>query len=427
MALAFVGCVGAGGAQEPDACKTVLLEFYVFENGIKNPCEELVLNLFHEFTADFWTKSAGDAVRTDDVQPVASGSSSAAGTLAQSETVPPVQPVALGGGSISVVGSDAGTAAITSLSVNPSAFFGGDAESVARLSRLTDFTVFFPVDSLDRDEDGDIDYFGFRLRVNFTGLSAGEQVWDEAIAESKRLLEQQGRAIGTLQNNFASMTEAEMRACATAIRADATGPQTGTVGASCGAELVTPAEEEYEAFRAVLDRARTEADSRYVGLDLRLDSGDPTLGAVENAEATAITAGLAAGIQFVGSAPDPLAYSGGIRGRVGVRYTDLRAPDVTSFALDGGLAFVMKRPVTIGQALMLSGGMEFRFGDAGEELDSELQSEFLLGRAALSVPVTKQTAITISIAYPLIGDEVSPTLTVSGDWRLLLPSLLPGG
>ena len=42
-----------------------------------------------------------------------------------------------------------------------------------------------------------------------------------------------------------------------------------------------PVDEEYVAFRAELDRARTEADSHYVRLDLRQDFGDPTLGAVE--------------------------------------------------------------------------------------------------------------------------------------------------
>ena len=90
-----------------------------------------------------------------------------------------------------------------------------------------------------------------------------------------------------------------------------------------------------------------------------------------------------------------------------MRYTELRELDESSFAFDGGLAFVVKRPVTIDQALMLTGGVEFRFGDAEEELEGEFQSEFLSVRASLSVPVTDQTAIAISFVHPLIGDEAS--------------------
>ena len=418
VALAFVGWVGKVGAQEPDreTCATVYGEVLSGEPR-GHPCQALALGLVAKLTNDFWAVGPGD------LQPTSSGSSSTTGTLGQSEVVPSVQPLAVAGGSVSAVGSDAGADAITSLTFNPSIFFDGDRESVVRGSRLIDFTAFFPVDNLDRDEDGDIDYFGFRIRVNFTGLSAGKQVWDKAEAEFAKLLGWETEAAGALLDRFASMTESMMRACAAAIQSGR-GPQ--TIEASCG-RLLTPEEEDYEAFRAELDRVRTEADSRYFGLDLRLDSGDPTLGVVENAEATAITGGLAFGRQFVGSAPDPLAPSAGIRGRAGLRYTHLREIDETSFAFDGGLAFVMKRPLTIEQALMLSGGVEFRFGNVDEELEGEFQSDFLAFRAALAVPVTEQTAITISFARPLIGDEVSPTITVTADWKLLLPALLPGG
>ena len=174
-----------------------------------------------------------------------------------------------------------GAHAITSLTVNPSIFFGGDPKSVARSSRLTDLTVFFPVNNLDRDEDGDIDYFGFRLRVNFTGVSAGGQVWDKATAEFESLLRSETRAAAALLKSFASMTEATMRECAVAIQSESA-PQ--TIEALCGALFVPPVAEDYKALRAELDRVRIEADSRYFGLDVRLDSGDPTLGAVENAE-----------------------------------------------------------------------------------------------------------------------------------------------
>ena len=427
VAFVFMGWVGnASGQQNRETCGTVFEEVFESETG-GDACQLLALRLVAELTNDFWTQARADAnidatVGTGDVQPTASGSSSAAGSLGQSEVVSSGQPLAIGGGSVSAVGSDAGADAITALTFNPSIFVVGDPESVARWSRATDFTVFFPVDNLDRDEDGDIDYFGFRFRINVNGLFwAGPQVWDKARAEFESLLARETQAATALLRNFGSMTEATMRECAGAIMSRL-GPE--AVAASCGAGVTTPTSEDYEEFRAELDQVRTQADSRYFGLDVRLESGDPTLGAVKNAEATALTAGLAFGKQFVGSATDPLAPSWGIRGWAGLRYTDLRKLDETSYAVDGGLAFVVKRPVTITQALILSGGVAFRFGGVEGEWKGELQSKFISARAALSVPVTEQTAVSVSFAYPLEGNEVSPTLTVTGDWKLLLPSLL---
>lgn len=55
-----------------------------------------------------------------------------------------------------------------------------------------------------------------------------------------------------------------------------------------------------------------------------------------------------------------------------------------------------------------------------------MQSEFVTFKAALSVPVTDRTAITLSFGQPLIGDDISRTLSVTGDWRLLLP-MIPVG
>ena len=345
-----------------------------------------------------------------DLQPAQEGSAGAGGSLAQSEVVPAARPMAIGGGSLSAVGSDAGSD-------------GSDrsGEAVARSSRLTDLTVYFPMDELDRDADGGIDYFGLRMRVNLTGLSAGSALW--AAAEGLRDL----TVIETveteeLERALIGLDPARIEGCVEQL-GRGSAPQPDVV-AACGADLRPNLDvPTYEEFRRSLMPLKEQADSRYFGLDLRLDVGDPTLGAEANAKALSIDAGVAFGKQFVGA--EPMAPSAGVRFRAGVRYTDLKDLDETSFALDGGLGFVMRKPVDFEKAISLSGGFEFRFGKVDEALEGAMQSDFVSFKAALSVPVTDQTAITLAFGQPLVGDGTSQTLSVTGDWRLLLPLLSP--
>lgn len=357
-----------------------------------------------------------------DLQPADEGGARAAGSLAQGEAVPTAQPMAIGGGSLSAVGSDAGSDAITALTFNPTIFFGAasSGEELARNSRLADVTVFFPMDELDRDDDGDVDYFGLRMRVNFTGLGAGSELW-AAARRLQALTVSETTATERLDEVLSALPVARLGACVESLRdvSSTTAERTEACGEDVRRRLDAQG---YEQFRQSLVPLRTQADSRYFGLDVRLDFGDPTLGAVPDAQAVAINAGIAFGRQLVGA--DALAPSTGIRFRAGVRYTELVDVDETSFALDGGLGFALRRPVDVEKALTLTGGFEFRFGGVDEALDAAFQSDFVVFRAALSVPMTDQVGITMSFGRPLVGDEISQTLSVTGDWRLLLP-LLP--
>ncbi len=369
--------------------------------------------------------TAAPGISLRDLQPAQEGRAGAGGSLARSEVVPASQPMAIGGGSLSAVGSDAGSDAVTALTFNPTIFYGSDrsGESVARNSRLADLTLYFPMDELDADDDGSVDYFGLQMRVNFTGLEAGRELWAAAeglqsltvieTSETERLaLALSGLAVGRIDacverlGDAASTADGVVAACGSDIRPDL--------------DLPTYAE-----FRESLVPLREQADSRYFGLDLRMDFGDPTLGAVAGADAVSINAGIAFGRQFVGS--EPMAPSAGVRFRGGVRYTDLRDSGETSFAFDSGLGFVLRRPVDFDKALSLSAGFELRFGGVDEALEAALQSDYVMFKAALSVPVTDQAAITLSFGQPLIGDEISQVLSVTGDWRLLLPLLPANG
>jgi hypothetical protein len=257
------------------------------------------------------------------------------------------------------------------------------------------------------------------MRVNLTGLSAGSELW--AAAEGLRdLTVIETTETEALESALLDLDASRISGCAAQLRNDAAAAE--AVVAACGADLRPDLDlPTYEEFRASLAPLREQADSRYFGLDLRMDFGDPTLGAVPDADAVSINGGIAFGRQFVGV--EPMAPSLGLRARAGVRYTDLRDLGETSFAADGGLGFVLRRPVDFDKAIGLSGGFEFRFGDVDETLEAALQSDYVMLRAALSVPVTDQVAITLSFAEPLVGDGISQTLSVTGDWRLLLPML----
>src|SRR5688572_17799256 len=108
---------------------------------------------------------------------------SMAGSLAQSEATPAVSPTALASGSVAMVGSEAGDDALVALGINPAVlFFINEAsEALAKYSRFMDLSLFVPVTetSTGADDDG-LDYFGLRLRMNWFGVTAGDQLWSES-------------------------------------------------------------------------------------------------------------------------------------------------------------------------------------------------------------------------------------------------------
>jgi hypothetical protein len=350
-----------------------------------------------------------------DVQSDATGAATA-GSLAQSEPVPGVQPLGVGGASIAAVGSDSGAKAIVALTVNPAIFFASlnDTEEAARATRIADLTVLFPVDDLDRDEDGRVDYFGARLRLNFTGARAGSEVLERAGAALLQLAQKETDLALKLDTVLASAPNAGN--CYDALLAEEI--DDALVASQCGTPFAIEVDDQrYESFRRQMADVRAEADSRYFGLDLRFDFGDPTLGAVANARATSIDAGLAWGRRFLGA--DPMGPSLGLKARGGARYTHLDDIEETSYAFDGAIGVEGRRPLERGQAITASAGFELRYGGA-DAVEDELQTNFTVFRAALAVPLAGMTGITVAVTAPIDG-PISPALSVNFDWGLLLP------
>jgi hypothetical protein len=346
-----------------------------------------------------------------DVQSDVTGAATA-GSLAQSEPVPGVQPLGVGGASVAAVGSDSGAKAIVALTVNPAIFFTSldKTEEIARVSRIADLTVLFPVDDLDRDKDGRVDYFGSRLRLNFTGSKAGGAVLKKVGEELQKLVGEETDLAFAIEKLLASAPN--VGNCYDALLAEEANK--ARIAGQCGTQFAVEIDEKrYESFR----QRMADADSKYFGLDLRFDFGDPTLGAVDNARATSIDSGLAWGRQFLGA--DPSGPSLGLKARGGARYTHLTDIEETSYAFDGAFGLEGRRPLEQGQVITTSAGLEFRYG--GEDAtEDELQTNYTVFRAALAVPLAGMTGLTVAVAAPIDG-PISPALSVNFNWGLLLP------
>src|ERR1043166_2341251 len=101
------------------------------------------------------------------------------GTPGQAEAVPGVQPTAAAAASLSAVGTDSGSKAIVAISLNPATLFGGtDSATVAKWSRVADFTLLVPMskESPGAASVAGLRYLGVRGKLNLSGISVGESL-----------------------------------------------------------------------------------------------------------------------------------------------------------------------------------------------------------------------------------------------------------
>ena len=334
---------------------------------------------------------------------------SLAGSAAQVEAVPGVQPVAVTGVSIAAVGTDSGARSVAAITLNPAVLFvaPGDAPAMAAASRIADVTLLVPLDDLDRDQDGRIDYVGARLRLNLTGAGSGRRV-REAGEAFLRTVEGEAELVNRVIE--ALRRSSSVASCANSLldgRATA-----GSIGRRCNGPVELALDPElYREMKERIVRARREADSRYLGLEVRADFGDPTLTGAIAGRTTALHGGVAFGRRLV-----PLDDGGtavGVRGRAGARYTDLPGPAKASFGFDGGVGLEVVRPLNDDDMITVSSGLEFRYG--GEE-----NRDFTVFRFGLGVPIAGGADVAVALSLPLDG-EVTSSFTVGLNWRMLLP------
>jgi hypothetical protein len=384
------------------------------------PCFQLAVLLEQRVSTPLMLEAMLGRVPPRDLQSRATGNAGTSGAASQGEAGPSVQPLALAGGSLAAVGSAGGADAMAAFTLNPAILFG--AQSPARsaaLSRLLDLTVLAPINDLDRDQDGQIDYYGIRARINVAGPGAGRHLVRAGRAFAARVQQ---------STNLSAILDTVLRAapdfpnCVAALRQETVDSE--EMQRTCGRSVALSVDPKtLEDFREALQLARDSADAQYFGLDLRLDQGDPTLGATPGAAGTALFAGVAYGRRFVG--PQTSRPSFGVKARLGLQHVSLDTAVMegsgrSNIAIDGAAAFDFVYPYEF-QPLKFAAGVEFRSGDpplAGA--DEQFRTNFVQVRLSLDVPITAANSISIAFAGPLTGEE-RPTLSINANWQLLLP------
>ena len=358
-----------------------------------------------------------------DVQSRSTGHADLGGTAAQGQAVPGVQPAGVAAGTIAMVGTDAGRDAIAALSVNPAVLFLAEkaTSQLAKLSRVADVTVFVPISSTGDEEITAVDsgskfrYFGARVRFNWTGISSGSSVWGKA---EQMLMERASRMNLTFSRIGKLLVDtSNVDACTVALLDN---PLDDTaIIVACGAPVgFKSGLAQATSINEELMRIRRVADAKYFGADFRFDSGDPTLGAVENASGQFMFVGLAFGRRFDAGNPASTATSG-IRARLGVRHAKLDSQPKAEFAVEGSVGYELSRRTADDNVLEISAGVEIRRTQGTSTAPDEFQADYTMFRASLTMPLMQGAGVSLNVASPITGD-VSPTISVNFNWGLLL-------
>jgi len=418
LGLLVAGTVAAGSLQAQDrdsTCHPVLVKRpNLASEPVAGACRQLAQSLLEPEIEALWKPAGRVVVQTAprDVQSTSGGNAAPAGSPAQAAAVPSIQPTAFASANIAAIAQDSGSNAIAAIAINPATLFSSvtDPKELARLSRLVDLTFFFPVDGADANDDGRLDYAGARLRLNLTAGSQANPLNARGDELMRSLTEEANDQTVRLEHLL--NTTPTFEACVEALTASPV--STAKVEEACGGSLTLTPGAAYEQLHRLMGEARERADAQYLGLDLRVDTGDPTFGAVENAAGTSIVAGLGYGKRL---APSLTATSGGVRGRLGVRYVSLRDTTLTDWQVDGGLALEFSRVMET-QRLEFSAGFEFRYSGK-EDAREILRTRYVEFRTGLVVPLAGSTGLSVAFSTPLVG-EISPTLSLNMNWQQLL-------
>jgi hypothetical protein len=354
-------------------------------------------------------------------------------TTAPGEATPAVEPVEAAGGSVAAVGTEKGAGAVAAIAINPSIFFvdPSNTDQVARWSRFTDVTLLVPASNLEGDEENEednnegTDYVGLRWGLNFTGLQQGSELHQAVVnaynqfLNGQRVQNEQIRALFT-----AAESDEDLKECIQAMDAaeslDAEALE--SITEACGGAPDPDDPNIITGLREAIEAARIQADSRYLGLDLRADFGDLSLAGVDTVPGTSFFGGFGWGRRSVRGTD----AATGLRAHGGVRYWDVDDEeeggeedddqDDANWSVEGGLAFEAIRFYDY-QRLTLVAGLDGRWQGGGLADDDEAGSIHL--RGSLNVPVTATTSVSVNLAAPLVGERRAPVLSIKGNWRLL--------
>jgi len=403
----------------------------VLRIAVVTDCQDLALFIVDALNSPGLLRLA-DVASPRDMQSRAGEAPAMGGTVADGEAVSSVKPVALAGGSLAAVGSDGGASTMVAMAINPLNLLGdaSDPSSADGRSRGFDATAFFPVAGLDQNDDGEIDYFGLRFRINLFGaglMGIGPDLAGEAATALAAVVADETAEMDAIETILLSAPN--LPECVELLRGAST--DVAATAAACGSPApARVSAARVAAFHERLDRLRADIDAEYWGLDVRFDFGDPTMGEVPGARGRRIFVGGAYGKRSVPS--DPSDRSFGVRLSGGVRTVNLEDPSIAEdlddlWEFEGGAAVEMVYPSAF-QPVRIMAGVEARGG--GDDPDDALTEQFASGvvtfKGSVSVPISATNAITLSFGRPLKGQGQS-SLSVSANWSLLMSDRLGGG
>ncbi len=424
-ALASITLSSRLAGQNTDAlCSGALSRLYSVDSA-GNPCNALANALLEKVMhsrASATPTSPLSAISARDIQSRASGNAGELG-IGSTTGVAGIQPTALGGISLSALGTGAGANSLLAISLNPLGLSApaGDVTTVER-SRVFDATLYLPAEPGDSAANGAPKYWGVRLRVNTAARGA-----------SAKLVEAGRTYAAVVASNAATATSLaqllreapRLQDCANAIHAGTAGTPQGLN--ACGQALPGSwSEQNDREFRKQVNSIRDTIDSKYFGADLRFEQGDPTLGAVESLSGRFINASLAGGFQLPGALQNETRLE--LRGRLGVQYLSVDSGSVvveqtTGFATDAAIALQFTYPQEF-RPLVAQVGIDMRStGGLDETLTNALERGG--GSLALSIelPLGPSNGVSISYLRPF-RKEFSPRLTVSYNAQLLMSNAL---
>jgi hypothetical protein len=361
----------------------------------------------------------------------------AQGSPAQVGAAPSIATTPLAGGALAVGTTEDGPRLVAALSLNPASALAGETEDLATTSRLADLSIVVPVDTSGDEGASAVDYVGVRARLNLLAFSQGPAALELAVRDLRESLDAYSDRIHDqllvdLRNALRSASDRS--ACAAAIRNCETDEEVAKV---CGGQTVGSSwRASRDATEVARERVRRELDGNTLGLDLRMDFGDPTFsGTRDLGDAFSMLGAGALSWRFVRGQRTTMT----LRARLGMVYRRSEATasevvdpdaddDVDEFAVDWGGSLAATFATGQGQTEVSLGleGRERTSDEGGVELTPLFEDgmDFVDLRIGVSVPVSESAALGVGIALPLDDtDQRSPTLTVTGDWSVLLSAL----
>lgn len=358
-----------------------------------------------------------------DLQTKKTNTPNSVSALNQGDAAPALYPFALGGGSVGGTGSEGGTNALTTLSLNPAIFFADmdNAGESAKWGRLMDMSVILPLNEIQSGALDKLSYLGIRARVNTLGSLKGSKLDEQAAAAFREVLENAGQEQQRIKDLMMNASNCEK--CIEQLNKFSLGQGSASaVSLACNGEFGgTDGDAIYKAFDEKLQELLEEADKKYFGLDLRGDFGDPTLGAVDSARGTSLYAGVGWGKSFKGDQD----ASKNFRLSLGLRYKDLETVDANAFDLDGAAGFDITWPYQF-QQIKLGVGLEFRKNFEKNvddmtvmDLTEAFETDYLFFRTSLNIPITPSNSFSFQYGTAIAGEK-STVLSLNFNWKLLL-------